>query len=638
MLRRDPEESPDPSDGGSSEEILTDASRAGTGAASRLRPMPDASPPTLPSWTVPTRLGAAWFRFRAFAHVLRRAVADRVTSPVTRHRTASALQSMSVIAEHRSPLWADGRAEEFALVAGKVENLRVARRAFDGIEVDANAVFSFWKQLGRPTRGRGFVAGREIRAGCVVPVVAGGLCQLSNAIVRCAVDAGMTLVERHGHSARVEQSHDGAQIDATVFWNYVDLRLAAPFDWRLEVTLTADELVVRVRAAREPAQASRTIAIAGARTPLPAARGCLTCDETRCFRHPGLAHAPAAGATAVLVDAWTPEFARHLATHVSQADWFLPWVRAARRIDGAWTPPPGGTHTIAHRASWRRTWWLRRAAGEGGGRQAAVMRGQQALAQSFARRLAPHHTHLVVDQGLLLPLARLGALQGRTVDVLMPALPIAELQRRLDDAASRTPAAESLRDFRAPSTDADIEAAALRAATGFATPHRAVAEHLRAHFPGRVDELPWTPAPATAARPTERARQETPLVAFPASALARKGAPELAAALRHLGWRVLVLGAPSDDAALWHGIDVEHARLRDDEWLQRADVVALPAWIEHAPRALLRALAHGLPVVASRACGLPSAQHLHEIDAGDVVALVHALRRAMRTEETLTPA
>ena len=601
--------------------------------------MPDASPTALPSWKVPTRLGAAWFRFRALAHVLRRVVADRVTAPVTRHRTADALQSMSVIAAHRSPLWTDGRAEEFALVAGKVENLRVARRAFDGIEVPGNAVFSFWQQLGRPTRGRGFVEGREIRAGCVVPVVAGGLCQLSNAIVRCAIDAGMTLVERHGHSARIEQSDDDAAIDATVFWNYVDLRLVAPFDWRLEVALTADELVVRVRAAREPADArthaSRTIAIAGARAPLPAARGCLTCDEKRCFRHPGVARAPVAGATAVLVDAWTPEFARHLATRASHEDWFLPWIRTARRVDGAWRPPPTGTHTIAHLASWRRTWWLRRAAGEGGGRQAAAMRGQQALAEAFARRLAPHHTHLVVDQGLLLPLARLGTLQGRTYEVLMSALPIAEVQCRLDDAASRTPAAPSLRDFRVPSTDADIDAAALRAATSFATPHRAVAEHLRAHFPGRVDELAWH-LPSPAANVMKRGFSEPPLVAFPASALARKGAPELAAAVRHLGWRVLVLGTPSDDAALWHGIAVEHASPRHLAWLQRADVVALPAWIEHAPRALLRALANGLPVVASRACGLPASPNLHEIDAGDVVGLVHALKQAMAAEETFT--
>ncbi len=606
--------------------------------------MPDASTPAPPSWKVPTRLAAAWLRVRVWGLVLRRALADRAASRVARHPNASALGALSVVAENRSPLWTDGRPDEFALVAGKVENLRVARPAFDGVEVPAGAVFSFWTQLGRPARRRGFVEGREIRAGCVVPVVAGGLCQLSNAIVRCAVDAGMTLVERHGHSARIEHAAEGSAIDATVSWNYVDLRLSAPFAWRLEVEMGGQELVVRMRAAREaasaPAVAPRTIAVAPERAVRPAARGCLTCDETRCFRHPGAARAPAAGTTAVLVDAWTPEFARHLGERAAQADWFVPWTRRARRAAGAWMPPPTRPPTVAHRASWLRTWWLRRAAGEGGGRQAAVMRGQQALAQAFARRLRPHHTHLVVDQGLLLPLARLGALQGRTYEVLMSALPIAELQRRLDDAAARLPAVASLRDFRAPEADGDLEHAALGAAARFATPHREVARHLRAHHAAPVDELAWTP-PAPGARATPRPRATSPLVAFPASALARKGAPELAAAVRALGWRLLVLGTPSSDAGLWHGIAVEHAGYRDATWLERADVVALPAWVEHAPRALLRALAHGLPVVASRACGLPPSPALREVDAGDVAALVRALREAVGVappEETLTPA
>ena len=117
-------------------------------------------------------------------------------------------------------------ASEFTLVAGKVQNLRIAARAFDGIVVPQDGVLSFWKQLGRPGRGRGFVEGREIREGCVVPTLAGGLCQLSNALVRCADAAGLEIVERWGHTARplAEASAPGA-LDATVFWNYLDLRI-----------------------------------------------------------------------------------------------------------------------------------------------------------------------------------------------------------------------------------------------------------------------------------------------------------------------------------------------------------------------------------------------------------------------------
>jgi len=592
----------------------------------------DATPDDVAPWRLPTRLEAAWLRLRVWRLVALRAWRDLRGARVEYHRTGDALAGATVVAERRSPLWRDGREDEFRLVAGKVENLRVARRAFDGIVVPAGAVFSFWKQLGRPTRGRGFVEGREIRAGCVVPVVAGGLCQLSNALAACARECGMTLVERHAHTARIERDAAAPDaVDATVSWNYVDLRLSAPFAWRLEVGLTGDELVVRVRAAQPhaPAAANRPIRLAAERGPLPLARGCLTCDQVRCFRHPGVTEPAAAGRTAVLIDAGTPEFARWLHAQAGDADWFTPWRRAGRRAAGGLAPPGPGRHVVVHWSSWRRTWLLRRRAGDGGGRQAALQRANGWIARDVARRLQPWHTALVVDQALLVPLADAGALQGRRYDVLVHALPAGELQRRLDAAVHRWPDAPSLRDFRADSRFCDSELLALRGARRLVTPHADVARHLRGLGLVAVECLDWV-APAVDAAPApRRAPASTPLVAFPASALARKGAHELAQALRQLGWRLLVLGTPSPDAGLWRGIDVEHASYRDAAWVARVDVVALPAHVEHAPRALLRALAHGLPVVATAACGLAAAPGWREVAPGDVAGLVAALEAAL---------
>ena len=601
---------------------------------------------TVPSWKLPTRIDAAWFRLRVWGHVALRAWRELRGARIERHRAASPLIGASVIAERRSSLWRDGREDEFPLVAGKVENLRIARQAFDGAVVPAGAVLSFWKQLGRPTRSRGFVEGREIRAGCVVPVVAGGLCQLSNALATCAVECGMTLVERHGHSARIEQDAAPDAIDATVFWNYVDLRIVAPFDWRLEVELTGDELVVRVRAAHAHprANANRSIPVVAEKTAAPLARGCLTCDERACYRHPrgASATAPATGRAAVLVDSWTPEFAHHLHERARDADWFTPWLRPARRSVGAWSP--ARPRVVARWASWRRSWRLRRAAGEGGGRQEASMRGQRDLARAFAKRLEPGHTHLVVDQGLLLPLAQVGALHGRTYDVLMHALPSLEVQRVLDSAAQRWPHAASLRDFRVTAADAEIEARALRAARRLVTPHAGVARHLRKTCSATIDEIAWDMPARVPGRARPHAPSAPPVVVFPASALARKGALEMAEAMRSLRWRLLVLGTPSTDADLWRGIEVEHVGYRDLAWLDRADIVALPAWIEHSPRALLLAVAHGLPVVATRCCGLPALSGIHEIDGGSVAQLTAALEQALArrrlphaTEESLTP-
>ena len=88
----------------------------------------------------------------------------------------------------------------------------------------AHAVFSFWKQVGRTNRLKGYVAGRELREGCLIPSIGGGLCQLSNALYDAALQAGFEIVERHAHSQVIPGSLAEAGANATVFWNYVDLR------------------------------------------------------------------------------------------------------------------------------------------------------------------------------------------------------------------------------------------------------------------------------------------------------------------------------------------------------------------------------------------------------------------------------
>jgi glycosyltransferase involved in cell wall biosynthesis len=137
-----------------------------------------------------------------------------------------------------------------------------------------------------------------------------------------------------------------------------------------------------------------------------------------------------------------------------------------------------------------------------------------------------------------------------------------------------------------------------------------------------VQQLPWC-VPVVAPRGAV-ARTGAPLVVFAASALARKGAYELAAALRGLRVRLRVLGSRSTDAMLWHGIEVEHAGYASD-WLAQACVVVLPAHVEHAPRALLRALAAGVPAVATPACGIDATPGLELVPAGDVEALRRAI-------------
>ena len=68
---------------------------------------------------------------------------------------------------------------------------------------------------------------------------------------------------------------------------------------------------------------------------------------------------------------------------------------------------------------------------------------------------------------------------------------------------------------------------------------------------------------------------------------------------------------------------IEHA----EDALAFCDVVVLPAWVEHEPRVLLAAIASGIPVIATAACGLGDLTGWSEVPAGDVDALRVALTR-----------
>ncbi len=132
---------------------------------------------------------------------------------------------------------------------GKLHNLRLAQPSFDGLLLSPDRVFSFWRTLGEASLARGFRYGMELQGGCVVPAVGGGICMLSNALFRMAVELGFTIVERHGHSVSAVPLAPGETwgLDATVFYPYVDLRFVPTVPVRLGMNVSADRLVIEAR-------------------------------------------------------------------------------------------------------------------------------------------------------------------------------------------------------------------------------------------------------------------------------------------------------------------------------------------------------------------------------------------------------
>ena len=241
-----------------------------------------ASPQTIAERKIPSRADSMIFRAKTILLQIRRSIVDSRDADVVRHAKGSTLAEKPVIATSRTKLWTENEPEERFLVAGKIHNLRLAVKKLDGLEIPAASTFSFWRHIGRASRLKGFVAGRELREGCIIPNIGGGLCQLSNALFDAALQANCEIVERHAHTQVIAGSLAEKGRDATVFWNYVDLRFRSREAFRIEVSLNSEDLIVRFRGTATAERSIHQIERAVVQTSNP--NSCATCEVGDCHR------------------------------------------------------------------------------------------------------------------------------------------------------------------------------------------------------------------------------------------------------------------------------------------------------------------------------------------------------------------
>jgi hypothetical protein len=566
----------------------------------------------------PSIIGAGTFAAKVLALRARRGFRN-LLSPTPRHGkpSESGSQRLQVqIAEVRTPLWTAESLVERSLQLGKIQNLRVAVSLLSGIAISGGRVFSFWRQVGRASRRKGFVEGRELREGCMIPAVGGGLCQLSNALYEAALESGCEILERHAHSMVVPGSAAAAGKDATVAWNYIDLRFRPAQDIRLEAGLTATELVVRFLGQSPTPQrqvVTPPIELKVLRNPIE--HTCTDCEAQSCFRH----RAPEAASsreplTAYLLDEAWPEFVRYTAAHGSANDAIaLPMTRG--RYSEARSELRHRRVITATLSAVRRGMAMRWA-GTVPERVRRQLSGSEQIARSYSKYLPYQTNHLVVAQSLLPYLWRAGALGGRTFDVFMTRSSLNDLHRTLDEMASRWPDRRTLKEYRAPEWIVSAESEALSHATKIITPHRWLAQH----YLGESLTLDWQLPACDVAR-----RGMT--VIYPGPTVARKGAFDLREALRGTGIELCVLGSELEGPNFWAGIKVQPAHSRD--WMDGAAVVVQPALLEDNPRPLLRAIAAGIPVICTAQCGVSGMPGVEVVEFGEPLSLKHAIKDAL---------
>lgn len=535
-------------------------------------------------------------------------------SPTKRFTDNKQLKNEPVIAFSESDLWNPfDNKENWILTAGKVENLRIAAKKLNGLEINANEVFSFWRHIGNPNLGPGYVVGREIREGCIVPTVAGGLCQLSNALYDTAINANFDIVERHKHTKVIKGSLAEQDRDATVKWNYIDLRFKSKFDFRIETELSSDKLIVSFKSKQ------RNIKSADNNFNLQQSdklNDCYSCGNFACFKHPDRSSVKQGIATTtfILDEKWS-EFDDYINSIATDRDSFILPLRKNAFIKTdrySWKATKSNNTRATTLQGIYRAIKLRLAPKQNNVFELRLQLDKK-IAKAAARQIPVEATHLVISQNLLPFIYETGVLGGRTFDVLMNRLPIEKLHERLNFAHSQHPESPTLNDFRATSQLIKLENKALTKARKIVTPHSEIAEI----FKNKVEKLSWQ-IPTTTNGQTQGNK-----ILFPASAVGRKGAYEIKRLAQELNFDLTITGRTIESNNFWGNLKVEKFNGNFEE----IGLVVYPTYVEHQPRQILKAISKGILVITTTACGLDSSNTVKIVELGNFEQLKNEVKQ-----------
>jgi hypothetical protein len=544
-------------------------------------------------------------------------VLQNLLSPTPKFKDTGLLIDKPIIAFSESDLWNPfDNKENWILTAGKIENLRISAKKLHGLEVKANEIFSFWKHIGNPNFGQGYVIGREIREGCVVPTIAGGLCQLSNALYDAALKANFDIVERHKHTKVIKGSLAEQDRDATVKWNYIDLRFKSKFDFRIEIELTTEKLIVAFRSQQKNEKSNLSDFNFRQSNLL---NDCYSCGNFACFKHPDrtLVKQVIATTTFILDEKW-PEYDEYIKELATDSDSFILPIKQNKFIKTnrySWSAAKSRKTKTTNFQGIYRALKIRFSPKNNVFELSLLL--DRKIAFAATRKIPVDSTHLVISQNLLPFIFETGALGGRTYDVLMTRLPIEKLHERLDYALSNHPESPTLKDFRASKELIELENKALTKARKIITPHSEIANI----FNNKVVKLNWF-IPSSSDKQSKGNN-----VLFPASAVGRKGAYEIRRLAKELKLNLIISGRSIESANFWEDLKTENF---NGDFTQ-IGLIVYPTFIENQPRQILKAISKGIPVITTSACGLDRSDQVEIVELNNFEQLKNEVGK--RTEK-----
>lgn len=126
----------------------------------------------------------------------------------------------------------------------KVHNLKLAAKNIDGLIIRPGQTFSFWKRIGKPTRGKGYLDGLVLAGGKVGHDVGGGICQLANMLYWLVLHSPLQVTELHHHSDSIfpdDRRRVPFGTGTSVFYKNVDLQFCNTTDKDVQLHLFFDD-------------------------------------------------------------------------------------------------------------------------------------------------------------------------------------------------------------------------------------------------------------------------------------------------------------------------------------------------------------------------------------------------------------
>lgn len=128
---------------------------------------------------------------------------------------------------HKSMILRPLKDVDMYLQENKRKNLEIAISHLNEIVIQPGETFSIWKNVGRPSRSKGYLEGLVLQSGKIAKDTGGGLCQLGNLLFWIFAHSPLTVTERYRHGFDVFPDVNrkvpfGA--GATLSYNHIDLQ------------------------------------------------------------------------------------------------------------------------------------------------------------------------------------------------------------------------------------------------------------------------------------------------------------------------------------------------------------------------------------------------------------------------------